>query len=231
MKDSYMKVFKLNFRNRKNPFVQPLPQVMNTFGDRTKNLSTHRNRRVTVLNKIFMNHISDLMATGEVADNLIGRGIEISHVKVAPDFSVVNVYWFADKDADMNEETEKVLKVSAGHLQHELTGLRVIGMVPPINFVKNKQINIGREVENRLSKVDFGEDYVPSAHIPLRKVPTLKTSLSADVKAKLSQIEGENKVEEDDSEISVPEMRQDVMGFDHSAILKKVEYILLFVWR
>jgi hypothetical protein len=37
-------------------------------------------RRVAVLNKLFMRHITDMMASGEVASEIFGRGIEISRV-------------------------------------------------------------------------------------------------------------------------------------------------------
>jgi len=37
-------------------------------------------RRVAVLNKLFMRHITDMMASGEVANEILGRGIEISGV-------------------------------------------------------------------------------------------------------------------------------------------------------
>lgn len=37
-------------------------------------------RRTSVLNKLFMEHITDLMATGESASEFVGYGIEINRV-------------------------------------------------------------------------------------------------------------------------------------------------------
>jgi hypothetical protein len=37
-------------------------------------------RRAAVLNKLFMRHITDMMASGEVASEILGRGVEISRV-------------------------------------------------------------------------------------------------------------------------------------------------------
>jgi len=37
-------------------------------------------RRIAVLNKLFMRHITDMMASGEVANEILGRGMEISRV-------------------------------------------------------------------------------------------------------------------------------------------------------
>lgn len=95
-------------------------------------------RRVAVLNKLFMRHITDLMATGEVAGELIGRGIEISRVKVASDFTRVNVYWLA-KGSRHDDQTEMILSRNAHSLRHELSQLRIIGSVPRIEFVKGKK--------------------------------------------------------------------------------------------
>lgn len=36
------------------------------------------NRRVTVLNKLFMKNVTDLMATGMFAENLFGYGLQVT---------------------------------------------------------------------------------------------------------------------------------------------------------
>lgn len=222
------------YRNKKkNPNPgSSLPEPFVSSISKKATVSTHANRRVTVLNKIFMKHITDLMATGEVAPSLLGKGIEISHVKVAPDFGVVNVFWFAQNETYLNENIEVILKKSAGQLQHELSQLRVIGIVPPIRFVKNRRYGVIKEVEDRLSKVDFGEDYVPTTYIYRNSVPTLETTLSPQVKAQLAELNAcyENDMrDEEDYEIQFPEMRQDTLGFDHSKIMKKVSKYILFI--
>jgi ribosome-binding factor A len=54
---------------------------------------------------------------------------------VAPDFNKVNVFWLA-RGTDNDADVEGMLKRSAGHLRHELSELRVMGVVPYIEFVK-----------------------------------------------------------------------------------------------
>jgi ribosome-binding factor A len=54
---------------------------------------------------------------------------------VAPDFNKVNVFWLA-RGTENDEMVEKILKRSAGQLRHELSELRVMGVVPYIEFVK-----------------------------------------------------------------------------------------------
>lgn len=212
------------FRNRRKPVDSAGPSAtFNKAGVTAAPNTTHKNRRVTILNKVFMKYITDLMATGEVASKLIGKGIEISHVNVAPDFSAVNVYWFAQNDRNDQQTIENILKVSAGHLQHELTQLRVIGLVPPINFVKNKRYTVAKEVEDRLATVDFGEDFVPTAHIIPPKTPILETSLSDDVKARISSVDAAD-TESSTELLLISEMRQDVMGFNHESVFNKVNF-------
>lgn len=44
------------------------------------NAGRQSNKRVVVLNKLIMKNITDLMATGENSDKLIGFGLEITKV-------------------------------------------------------------------------------------------------------------------------------------------------------
>lgn len=55
------------------PSVKSLTKTQNEPGKRAV-------RRVAVLNKLFMKHITDLMSTGTVSMDIVGRGIEISKV-------------------------------------------------------------------------------------------------------------------------------------------------------
>lgn len=54
---------------------------------------------------------------------------------MAPDFNKVNVFWLA-RGTENDETVENILKRTAGQLRHELSELRVMGVVPHIEFVK-----------------------------------------------------------------------------------------------
>lgn len=54
---------------------------------------------------------------------------------MAPDFNKLNVFWLA-RGTENDTEIERILKRSSGKLRHELSQLRVIGVVPHIEFVK-----------------------------------------------------------------------------------------------
>lgn len=70
------------------------PAILNTMtlvksssdGTRTTN-----SRRISVLNKVFMRYITDLMATGENSSEFLGRGIEINKVYVIVDNFVYKI--------------------------------------------------------------------------------------------------------------------------------------------
>jgi ribosome-binding factor A len=118
-------------------------------------------RRVSVLNKLFMKHITDLLSTGEYSSEFSAYGIEINRVQISPDYMALNVFWVA-RNAQNDEIVEKLLKKNAGFLRHELSSLRVMGVVPIIQFVKDKHFSKIVEVESRLAKADFGEDHIPT---------------------------------------------------------------------
>lgn len=56
-------------------------------------------------------------------------------MQVTPDFNCINVYWIAKGDEN-DTAIEKLLQTSSGLLRHELSQLKVIGVVPIIKFLK-----------------------------------------------------------------------------------------------
>lgn len=175
-------------------------------------------RRLAMLNKMFMKQITDIMSTGTVSMDIVGRGIEISKVKVTPDFQTVNVFWLC-KGTSSDEEVEKVLNNIAGVLRHELSTLRVMGVVPYIAFVKDKQEAHIVDLDRRLSTADFGEDYVPTdpGHF-LKSEFILDTKLSPEMLAKIKHLEEEHPITED----PIPEMTHTVYGLDHAKIMNRL---------
>ena len=203
-------------------------------------LTGHVNRRMNVLNKLFMSQITDLMVTGEASTELLGRSIEISHVKINSDFRVVRVFW-SSKNTDLLEETEKILNESAYRIRHELTQRRVIGQVPLIQFVKNKQLEALAQLDNRLMNADYGEDFEPIGVPTITKpVPMLTSNFPQEVKEKILKLErskvemsdneGEINEEEDYSpyDVKLPPMRHDILGLDHHAVISRVKDFLVF---
>ncbi|KRT78995.1 hypothetical protein AMK59_8557, partial [Oryctes borbonicus] len=132
-----------------------------------------------------MMNITDLMTSGENAARFAGYGLEINRVKVTPDYKGINVYWIA-KESINDEEIDKLLQSRSGPLRHELTQLRVIGMIPKIKFIKDKEYARIVEVESKLAYADFGEDYEETdASIKYKSYLELTKSLDPELKEKI----------------------------------------------
>ncbi|XP_068620313.1 putative ribosome-binding factor A, mitochondrial [Battus philenor] len=211
----------INPKNKKQWYAPESQSIMPSVKSLTKTKfepGKRGMRRVAVLNKTFMKYITDIMSTGTVAMNLVGKGIEISKVKVTPDFLTVNVFWVC-KGNSTDIETERLLNSIAGPLRHELSTLRVMGEVPYIVFVKDKQEAHIINLDHRLAEADYGEDYTPTEIGHLMKSEfTLDTKLSPEMKAKIAQLEDDLPIFED----PIPEMTHNVYGLDHALIMNRL---------
>lgn len=175
-------------------------------------------RRVAVLNKLFMKYTTDLLTTGNLSEDVVGRGIEISKVKVSQNFQLLSIFWVC-KGTQSDVETEQILNKVAGPLRHEMSALRLMGEVPYIQFVKDRQEAVIYNLNQRLATADYGEDYTPTdpGHI-LKTHFSLDTKLSPDMKAKIKQLEDQIPPEE----VPIPEMTNCVYGLDHSKIMNRL---------
>lgn len=154
-------------------------------------------RRVHVLNKLFMKYVTDLMTTGEISQEIIGKGLEISKVNIASDFNCINVYWIAKGDAN-DEIIDATLQQCSGRIRHELSQLRLMGQVPKIYFLKDKIYSNLAEVQVLLKTCDFGADYVQQdpcieicSELHLEKIyvsPVMKYVMSLDHKEMMTKI-------------------------------------------
>ncbi|KAG5681833.1 hypothetical protein PVAND_011241 [Polypedilum vanderplanki] len=200
-----------------------LPKMVNpTKLSSTTKQGKEANRRVTVLNKLFMKNVTDLMATDLFAEELYGYGLQISNVKVDNDFKKMNIFWIA---SDMREDgkIEKILKSIAGPLRHELSVLRLMGEVPQINFVKDRMHMKTAEIDAVLKHADFGDDFVPTdPTLFLKSEPMLEMKMPEEMKQKLKEFESSVDLEEEEIEEDMPPMRHDSLGIDHAKIMNKI---------
>jgi len=187
-----------------------------------------------------MEHISSLMATGDVTPELMGLGITISQVKISSDFSKVNVYWVAS-GTEKDLTIEPLLLKAGFALRYALTQLRVIGMVPPIEFVKDKTFSKIVEVQTLLEKCDFGEDFVPTSprnyFSPSKSLNYNLTNYESDSTAENND-SGDSSVEECNNVLKKAEteadlyslqlMKQDILGVRHDIISAEV---ILYIFR
>jgi len=203
-------------------------------------------RRVGVLSTVFMEHVTNLLATGEVSTEIHGLGMEVTQVKISSDFTCVNVYWYCS-EPEKEKQLESILGGIGGHVRHILSQLRVIGEVPPIVFIKDTKYTRLMEVENILLNLDFGEDYEPkplghnykvamSAQQHKSRRNATSNSVSESLGQRLQAMEdgGGPCGEDEDSSVgspappicpSSPAVRQDMLGLDWNSIMGAVSWI------
>uniref|UniRef100_A0A182WRI7 Ribosome-binding factor A n=1 Tax=Anopheles quadriannulatus TaxID=34691 RepID=A0A182WRI7_ANOQN len=162
----------------------------------TKRQGKESNRRVAVLNKLFMKNITDLMATGSFASDLYGYGIQISRVRVAPDFREASIYWFST-NLNRDVKIDGILKPLCSRIRHELSQLRLMGEVPQLTFVQDKRYYVEGLLNSLLKEADYGEEDVDGEQDVLLPKP-------------------------EDQRLCEPEMRHDILGLDHAQIMSRV---------
>lgn len=111
-------------------------------------------RRINVLNTVLIKAITEVMSTGEVGAELLENNVEITRVKVAQDFNTVNVYWFSPAK-DSLSTIEQLLSENAWEFRSELCSLRVLGNVPHLKFVKDKDHIKGTEILSMLNNLSI----------------------------------------------------------------------------
>lgn len=180
---------------------------------KTKSLtSTHReskgaSRRVVVLNRLFMGHITDQLASSRFQDEIHGFGIQITRVKVCQKFHELHVYWYTTaNDVPLGLIEERLAKI-AFPLRHVLSQLRLIGEFPRIRFLQDKELMNLEQVTNLLAKADFGEDHERNTYGQLVK---------KEFEPQLPDV-----TEAEDEEDMIP-MRHDVFGIDRRAIMTRI---------
>ncbi|CAG9861362.1 unnamed protein product [Phyllotreta striolata] len=191
-------------------------------------ISTQRavidSRRAVVLNKLFMRNITDLMSTGENAHLLLGLGVEVVKVQITLDYKVLKVYW-STQNRDLYK-VEEILKRVAGPLRHELSTLRLMGQVPPIQFLRDKSACVLLELDRRLAVADYGEEGPSNIDPASVFISELQLTLPIDntTKEKIKDLERQHPIEEDLSQVTdLPLMTNCVFGLDHTSIMNRIK--------
>ncbi|KAF2355306.1 Ribosome-binding factor A domain [Trinorchestia longiramus] len=106
-------------------------------------------RRLQVLNKLFFDHVRDVMTSGMFPENLIGYDFHVTKVRVLDDLMGVYVYYL--QTGDDPELPEELLKNLGRIVRKELHALHFTPQIPPITFKKDESFDNVLEVERRLS--------------------------------------------------------------------------------
>ncbi|NXX88829.1 RBFA factor, partial [Centropus bengalensis] len=131
--------------------------------DDQKKTRKEDNMRCRVLNSLIHKAVVDMMTTCEVNQELYDLKLEICkatfiflQVSLASNFSACRVYWNPAATMEKENYVESVLQKSASRIRYLLMSRQIVGNVPPIVFVKDKEAAAVKEIEELLSIADFG---------------------------------------------------------------------------
>nr|XP_018917281.1 PREDICTED: uncharacterized protein LOC109044171 isoform X1 [Bemisia tabaci] len=141
------------------PDVAPSNNVMGEMLKRS--VGKQHMQRLSVLNHMFMENITDYLSSCELSEKLAEFNLEISEVKISVDLNFLNVYW-SSTARDSHDTIQAELENIAFPLRNELSRLQVMGSVPRIIFIRDEKSDSMAIIDDLLRKADYGEDFVPS---------------------------------------------------------------------
>ncbi|NXE49921.1 RBFA factor, partial [Casuarius casuarius] len=164
------------------------------------------NIRCRVLNSLICKAVTEMMTTCEVNQELYDLKLEIckasgkTTVSMASKFSACRIYWNPSSTTEKDSYVESVLQKSAPRIRYLLMSHQIIGNVPPIVFIKDKEAAALKKIDELLSIADFGP---PEEEEKLLQNDSSKAGSSA--------------TESSDSPI-----RSNLFGIDHELLNKQI---------
>ncbi|XP_078283106.1 putative ribosome-binding factor A, mitochondrial [Rhinoraja longicauda] len=114
--------------------------------------------RMRVLNQVLYKAITDLLNTSEVSPEVFDEKVEISKVQMTVDFSACRAYWVPSGLLEKDNRIQKVLEKYSPRVRHLLITHQVMGCVPPVVFVRDREQAAIAEVERLLEIADYGPE-------------------------------------------------------------------------
>ncbi|XP_065609119.1 putative ribosome-binding factor A, mitochondrial isoform X2 [Cyrtonyx montezumae] len=112
--------------------------------------------RCRVLNRLIHKAVTEMMSSCEINKEIYDLKLEICKVSLASNFSACRVYWNPASTKNNDNYVESVLKKSAPRIRYLLMSQQILGNVPPVVFVKDKEAAAVKEIEELLAVADFG---------------------------------------------------------------------------
>ncbi|XP_005041490.1 PREDICTED: putative ribosome-binding factor A, mitochondrial isoform X2 [Ficedula albicollis] len=114
------------------------------------------NMRCKVLNGLIHKAVLEMATTCEVSQEFYDLKLEICKVSLSSNFSACRVYWNPASAVEKESYIESVLRRSAPRIRYLLKSQQIVGNVPPVVFIKDKEAAAVKEVEDLLAIADFG---------------------------------------------------------------------------
>lgn len=114
------------------------------------------NLRCRILNGLIHKAVLEMATTCEVSQEFYDLKLEICKVSLSSNFSACRVYWNPASTMEKESYVESVLRKSAPRIRYLLKSQQIVGNVPPVVFIKDKEAAAVKEVEDLLAVADFG---------------------------------------------------------------------------
>ncbi|XP_031957944.1 putative ribosome-binding factor A, mitochondrial isoform X1 [Corvus moneduloides] len=114
------------------------------------------NMRCRVLNGLIHKAVLEMATTCEVSQEFYDLKLEICKVSLSSNFSACRVYWNPVSTTEEESYVENVLRKSAPRIRYLLMSQQIVGNIPPVVFIKDKEAAAVKEVEDLLAIADFG---------------------------------------------------------------------------
>uniref|UniRef100_UPI00398F6FCE putative ribosome-binding factor A, mitochondrial n=1 Tax=Pristiophorus japonicus TaxID=55135 RepID=UPI00398F6FCE len=112
--------------------------------------------RMRSLNNILYKAITELLNSNEVSPEVYDHKVEISKVVLTVDFSACRAYWVPSGLVEKDDHIQQVLEKYSPRVRHLLITQQVMGSVPPVVFVRDREQAAIAEVERLLEIADYG---------------------------------------------------------------------------
>ncbi|KAI5620592.1 putative ribosome-binding factor A, mitochondrial, partial [Silurus asotus] len=169
-----------------------------------KKRTTEDSSRVRTLNSILYKAISDLLSSHELHPEIPSYNVEITKVSLLADHTACRIYWKTSLSSNRDAQIQKILNKCAPRIRYLLVSQQILGSVPPLVFVLDKQYAALKEVENLLKIADYGpgED---------------------SEKIVLEDAENKPRISFHRTREHTVEKKRVVLGIDHDALYKQIE--------
>ncbi|XP_015475243.1 putative ribosome-binding factor A, mitochondrial isoform X2 [Parus major] len=151
------------------------------------------NMRCRVLNGLIHKAVLEMATTCEVSQEFYDLKLEICKVSLSSNFSACRVYWNPASTMEKESYVENVLRKSAPRIRYLLKSQQIVGNVPPVVFIKDKEAAAVKEVEDLLAIADFGppEEVEPSQNDSSKLFPSTTQSSDSPMRSNLFGIDHE----------------------------------------
>ncbi|XP_062986533.1 putative ribosome-binding factor A, mitochondrial [Elgaria multicarinata webbii] len=114
--------------------------------------------RKRTLDSLLFKAVRDVLSTCDAGQELHDLRLELSKASLTSDFSTCRMYWRTTGNTEQDDYIDNVLQKSASRIRHILITHQVLGNVPSIVFLRDKEDAAVREIEKLLAIADFGPE-------------------------------------------------------------------------